>query len=62
MTKSRFNSVPADLYVPVGQLAAMITYPQDVAQVHVFYDESERLVRFLALPLERKRLLSDLLE
>jgi len=41
------RSVPAGLYVPVGQLAAMITYPQDVAQVHVFYDESERLVRFL---------------
>ncbi len=25
----------------------MVTYPQDVAQVGVFYNESERLVRFL---------------
>ena len=39
--------VPADLYVPVGQLASMVSYPQDVAQVGAFYSESERLVRFL---------------
>jgi len=41
------RSVPADLYIPVGQLSAMVTYPQDVAQVGAFYGESERLVRFL---------------
>jgi hypothetical protein len=41
------RTVPADLYLPVEQLTAMVTYPQDVAQVGVFYSESERLVRFL---------------
>ena len=39
--------VPADLYLPVGQLTSMVTYPQEVTQVGVFYSESERLVRFL---------------
>jgi len=41
------HSVPADLYVPVAQLIAMVTYPKEVEQVGVFYSESERLVRFL---------------
>ncbi len=41
------RSVPADLYVPVGQLTSMVSYPQEVTQVGVFYSESERLVRFL---------------
>ena len=42
------RGVPAGLYLPVAQLTALLAYPQDVAQVHVFYDESERLVRFLS--------------
>jgi len=41
------RSVPADLYLPVGQLTSMVSYPQEVTQVGVFYSESERLVRFL---------------
>ncbi len=41
------RGVPEGLYLPVGQLTALLAYPQDVAQVHVFYSESERLVRFL---------------
>jgi len=41
------HSVPNDLYIPAGQLISMLTYPQDVAQVGAFYNESERLVRFL---------------
>jgi hypothetical protein len=41
------RSVPADLYMPVSQLTSLITYPQEVTQVGVFYSESERLVRFL---------------
>jgi hypothetical protein len=42
------RSVPADLYIPVAQLTSMVTYPQEVTQVGVFYGESERLVRLLA--------------
>jgi hypothetical protein len=41
------RAVPADLYLPTDKLVSMMTYPQDVAQVHAFYAESERLVRFL---------------
>jgi hypothetical protein len=41
------RSVPADLYLPVSQLTSLLTYPQEVTQVGVFYSESERLVRFL---------------
>jgi len=40
--------VPEGMYVPVGQLTALLSYPEDVAQVGVFYRESERLVRFLS--------------
>ena len=40
--------VPEGMYVPVGQLTALLAYPGDVAQVGVFYSESERLVRFLS--------------
>jgi hypothetical protein len=41
------RGVPAGLYLPVAQLMAMVAYPADAAQVPVFYNESERLVRFL---------------
>jgi hypothetical protein len=39
--------VPASLYVPLKDLTTLLTYPQDSAQVPVFYNQSERLVRFL---------------
>ncbi len=42
------RAVPAGMYVPVGQLTALLAYPPDAAQVGVFYNESERLVRFLS--------------
>ena len=42
------RAVPEGMYVPVGPLTALLTYPADVAQVGVFYSESERLVRFLS--------------
>lgn len=45
--RPRSYSVPADLYFPAAKLISMVTYPQDVAQVGAFYNESERLVRFL---------------
>lgn len=42
------RSVPPGLYLPVAQLTSLMSYPQDTAQVAVFYNESERLVRFLS--------------
>ena len=44
----RSRSVPANLFQPVAQLTSMLTYPKDPVQVGVFYNESERLVRFLS--------------
>ena len=41
------RAVPAELYLPVARLVALPAYPSDPAQVAIFYDESERLVRFL---------------
>lgn len=41
-------SVDPRRWIPLDQLAAMVTYPQDVTQVETFYRESERVVRFLA--------------
>jgi hypothetical protein len=34
-------------FIPLGQLTAMLDYPAETEQVLTFYDESERLVRFL---------------
>jgi hypothetical protein len=34
-------------FIPLGQLTAMLDYPTDAEQVATYYDESERLVRFL---------------
>ena len=46
--RPKSRAVPAEMYVPAGQLTALLAYPADVAQVGVFYNESERLVRFLS--------------
>ena len=35
-------------FIPLARLTSALTYPQNVAEVEVFYDESERLVRFLS--------------
>jgi hypothetical protein len=45
--RPRSRTVPAGLYFPVAELTSMLTYPQDTAQVTIFYHESERLVRYL---------------
>jgi hypothetical protein len=39
--------VPAGMFIPLAQLTSAMSYPQDTAQVGIFYNESERLVRFL---------------
>ena len=46
--RPKSRSVPESMFIPTGQLTAMLSYPQDAAQVPVFYNESERLVRFLS--------------
>jgi hypothetical protein len=46
--KPRAQSVPPALYQPLAQLTAAATYPTEETAVGVFYDESEKLVRFLA--------------
>jgi hypothetical protein len=48
LARPKSRSVPEGMYIPVDRLAGMMSYPQDVAQVSVFYNESERLVRFLS--------------
>ena len=48
LARPKSRSVPEGMYIPVTQLAGMMSYPQDTAQVSVFYNESERLVRFLS--------------
>jgi hypothetical protein len=35
------------MFIPLAQLTSAMSYPQDTAQVGIFYNESERLVRFL---------------
>jgi hypothetical protein len=39
---------PKGTFIPLADLAVMPVYPADVAQVGIFYSESERLVRFLS--------------
>ena len=45
--KPRASTVSAERYIPVAQLTAMATYPADDTLVATFYNESEKLVRFL---------------
>ena len=45
--KPRAAAVTAERYLPVAQLTAMAAYPAEDAMVPAFYDESEKLVRFL---------------
>jgi hypothetical protein len=39
--------ITASNYIPVPTLTSMATYPDDVTQVSIFYQESEKLVAFL---------------
>jgi hypothetical protein len=39
--------ITASNYIPVATLTSMATYPDDVIQVSIFYQESEKLVAFL---------------
>jgi len=42
------QAVNPERWIAVGQLTAMVDYPSDVTQVSTYYNESERLVRFLS--------------
>ncbi len=48
VAKPRAQAVPEALYLPVAKLIEAATYPADEAAVGAFYDESEKLVRFLS--------------
>ncbi len=37
----------ASNYIPIATLTSAVTYPDDVIQVSIFYQESEKLVAFL---------------
>ena len=42
------HAVSPDSYIPVSELANLVTYPTETEKVITFYAESERLVRFLS--------------
>lgn len=48
LSRPRSAAISAAAFMPVASLTGLLSYPTDVAQVGVFYDESERLVRFLS--------------
>lgn len=46
--RPRSNAVDPARYFPLTELTNALTYPQDPTRVETFYNESERLVRFLS--------------
>ncbi len=46
--RPRANSVKEDQYVTVSELTGAMTYPAEDARVAAFYEESQKLVRFLS--------------
>lgn len=46
--RPRAQAVDPAKWIPLAELTATTTYPMDVLKVPVFYDESERVVRFLS--------------
>lgn len=42
------HSIPEDAFIPLARLTTLLDYPPD-AEIKVFYQECERLVRFLAV-------------
>ena len=45
--RPRANSVKEGQYLPVSELTSAMTYPTEDARVAAFYEESQKLVRFL---------------
>jgi hypothetical protein len=46
-SRPRAASVKAAHYIPLAELTSAVTYPADELQVIAFYEESQKLVRFL---------------
>ena len=46
--RPKSQAVDPTRWIPLAELTSAVTYPADVTKVAVFYDESERVVRFLA--------------
>ena len=46
--KPKSQAVNPAKWIPVAELTSLTAYPLDVTQVYTFYNESERLVRYLA--------------
>ena len=48
MAKPKSKAIPPQLFLPLALLCEARSYPADPVQVSVFYNQSERLVRFLS--------------
>lgn len=51
--KPRFRAVSAETYIPISELTGLASYPADTVKMIAFYDESEKLTRFL-MSVDRK--------
>jgi hypothetical protein len=47
LSRPMANAVDPERFIPVAELTGAVAYPGDVTRVRTFYDESQRLVRFL---------------
>ena len=45
--KPASDAIPPADFIPLSRLTTMLTYPEHTKEVPVFYNESEKLVRFL---------------
>ncbi len=45
--KPRFRAVSSETYIPLSELTSLGSYPADTVKMLAFYDESEKLTRFL---------------
>jgi hypothetical protein len=52
-SKPRFRSVTSENYIPLQELTALAAYPSDTVKMITFYDQSEKLTRFL-MTVDRK--------
>ena len=55
--KPRFRSVTAETYIPLTELTSLGAYPADTVKMFAFYDQSEKLTRFL-MGVDRKNFAS----
>lgn len=51
--KPRYRAVSTETYIPISELTALVAYPADTVKLIAFYDESEKLTRFL-MSVDRK--------